>query len=406
MAPSFTGLLLFLFCFIVCNVEMKRNLNQRENLKFMVAEGHTPIECWHHLRRVYGEETVSKPTMRRWHIRFNEGDGLTPVTDLARSGRPREQRTEEKVEAVRRCITNDHWSTLRNAADDANISVTTAHRIVKQDFKLQRKVAKFVPQVLTLDQKRMRVRCCTLNLERLKADPYLLDKVICGDESPVYLHDPENKFESSAWLPAGAPCPTKALRARSQRKMMLTAFFDSCGAVHLEFSEERINTDSYIATLRRLREAIRKKCPGMWKGGVDGQTDREFILQHNNASCHTSNRTLAFLFDQDMLSHPPYSPDLAPCDFWLFPLLKSKLQGVRHRNLQELKLSVRQVIRGIADDEFQTALCKLPMCWRKCIKAEGEYFEGRGVQPDPDPDFDIVEVPDSEEETVDPSDED
>ncbi len=382
---------------------MQQHLDQRQNLKFLVAEGHTPIQCWHRLRRVYGENDVmSKPTVQCWHKHFQEGDGHTPVTDLARCGRPRVQRTAAKIEAVRQCITNDCQSTLQNTTNDAQISVTTAHHIVKQDFHLSRKVAKFVPQILTDEQKRIQVRCCTLNLERLQADSFLLDKLICGDESPVYLHDPENKFESSAWLPASVPCPTKALCSRGQRKTMLTAFFDSCGPVLLEFCEGKINTDEYIGTLRRLHECIHKKRPGMWVGGgVDGQTDREWILQHDNASLHTSNRTLAFLFDQDMLSHPPYSLDLALCDFWLFPHLKAKLRGIKHQNLQHLKRSVRQVIRAIPEDEFKEALIKLPLRWRKCIKAEGEYFEGHGFQPDPDPLLDMVATTDSEESSED-----
>ena len=50
--------------FIVIVLSMQNTVHQRENLKFMVAEGHTPVQCWHRLRRVYGEETVSKPTIR------------------------------------------------------------------------------------------------------------------------------------------------------------------------------------------------------------------------------------------------------------------------------------------------------------------------------------------------------
>lgn len=230
---------------------------------------------------------------------------------------------------------------------------------------------------------------CQQNLDRLKADPYLLDKLICGDESPVYILDPESKFESSVWLPAGAPRPTKALRQRSQKRTMLTCFFDSCGPVLIEFTEQKVTSETYINTLHHLRECIRRKRPGMWVGGVDGNTDREFILQHDNASPHTATLTLAYLFDQDMLAHPPYSPDLAPADYFLFPVLKSKLRGVNHQTLPAVKAEVRRTLHALPDDEYQAALTKLPSKWRKCIVAEGEYFEGRGVEPIPDPYFDI-----------------
>ncbi len=105
------------------------------------------------------------------------------------------------------------------------MSRASTHKILKKELKMSRKVAKFVPRILTEDQKCMRVQCCTQNLERLKRDPYLLDKLVCGDESPVYLHDPENKFESSAWLPVGSLCPVKALRSHTQKRTMLTGLF-------------------------------------------------------------------------------------------------------------------------------------------------------------------------------------
>ena len=108
---------------------------------------------------------------------------------------------------------------------------------------------------------------------------------------------------------------------------MLTAFFDACGVILTEFNEGRVNSDTYIETLKQLKENIRRKRPFLWKGGLDGNTDREFIIQHDNASCHTSVPTLAYIFDTDLLAHPPYSPDLAPCDYFLFPFLKQQLRG-------------------------------------------------------------------------------
>ena len=103
---------------------------------------------------------MSKASVRRWHIRFSEGDGLTPVSDLQRSGRPRTQSAPPKVEAVQEIINNDRRTTLKEIAQKTAVSLTTAHRIVKKNLKLSRKVAKFVPRLLTDDQKRMRVECC------------------------------------------------------------------------------------------------------------------------------------------------------------------------------------------------------------------------------------------------------
>lgn len=154
------------------------------------------MQCWTRLAAVYGEETMSKPTVRRWHICFKEGDGLTPVTDQLRSGRPNLQTTPEKVEAALAAVQEDRRASLKTIAGKVGVSVTTAHRLVKRKLELKHKVAKFVPRLLTDEQKRMRVRICTQNLERLHNDSNLLDKLVCGDESPVYLLDPETRQES------------------------------------------------------------------------------------------------------------------------------------------------------------------------------------------------------------------
>ena len=309
---------------------MQKHLDQRQNLKFLVAEGHTPIECWHRLLRVYGkEETMSKPTVRRWHKRFKEGDGLTPVTDHIRTGCPRTQTMPKKIEAVRQVITTNRRKTCATTGAETQMSRSSAHKILKKELKLSRKVAKFVPRILTEDQKRMRVQCATQNLERLKADPYLLDKLVCGDESPVYLHDPENKFESSAWLPIGSLRPVKALRSRSQKCTMLTVFFDSVGTILVEFTEETIDSDAYILTLRRLCERIRKKRPGMWRGGgwwTDRQRIRDSTWQRQPP--HLQHDTWIPLWPR-----PPRTPPIQPGfgSMWLLVVPFTQGQIARHQ---------------------------------------------------------------------------
>ena len=70
--------------------------------------------------------------------------------------------------------------------------------------------------------------------------------------------------------------------------------------------------------------------------------------------------------------HPPYSPDLAPCDFWLFP----KLRGCRYETIEEMKEAVTKVIDTLTQDDFHGAFQKLLERYNKCIAARGEYFEG------------------------------
>ena len=72
------------------------------------------------------------------------------------------------------------------------------------------------------------------------------------------------------------------------------------------------------------------------------------------------------------LPHPPYSPDLAPCDFCLFP----KLRGCRYETIEEMKEAVMKVIDTLTQEDFNGAFQKLLEQYNKCIAARGDYFKG------------------------------
>ena len=69
---------------------------------------------------------------------------------------------------------------------------------------------------------------------------------------------------------------------------------------------------------------------------------------------------------------PPYSPALAPCDFWLFP----KLRGCRCETIKERKEAVTKVIDTLTQEDFDGAFQKLLERYNKGIAAGGDYFEG------------------------------
>lgn len=194
--------------------------------------------------------------------------------------------------------------------------------------------AKFVPRVLSQEQKDHQVQLCHQNLAEFHRDNTLMEKVITTDESWFSLFEPETKQGSSQWLQKGSLRPQKALRLRSTRKTMLILFFDTLGIVHLEFvppPRMTVTMDFWVEVMKRFKDSVRRKRPILWKSGFDGQTDCSSRLHLDNALAHVSVPALAFYGENDvnLLSHPAYSPDLVPCDFWAFPSLKKKLRGRR-----------------------------------------------------------------------------
>ena len=130
---------------------------------------------------------------------------------------------------------------------------------------------------------------------------------------------------------SGSPRPKKARQVRSNVKVLLRVFSDCRGVVHLEFLPQgrTVNKEYYLQVIRNLREAIRQKRPDLWK-------NKNWLLHHDNARAHTSLLVRKFLAKNNtlMMMQPPYSPDLAPCDFFLFPRLKRPMKGRRYATMR------------------------------------------------------------------------
>lgn len=113
---------------------------------------------------------------------------------------------------------------------------------------------------------------------------------------------------------------------------MLEVFFDVRGPILIKFLEhaQTMNSDVYSVTYARN---IKSKPPGLLTARV--------VLHNGNARPHFSRVTQSLLamFKWEQLGHPPYRPDMSPCDFKLFCPLKKNLKGKRFSS-DELKDTV------------------------------------------------------------------
>ena len=155
---------------------------------------------------------------------------------------------------------------------------------------MTRVCAKFIPKLLTTEQKDLRSEIAQDNLEMVSDDENVLKKIIPGDESWVYGYDPETKQQSSQWKRPVEPRPKKARQSRSHVKSMLIIFFDCEGAVRYEFAPrgQTINKEYYVEVLKSLRDAVRRKRPRFWSSG-------DWLLHHDNVPALSSNLVQQFL---------------------------------------------------------------------------------------------------------------
>jgi hypothetical protein len=148
---------------------------------------------------------------------------------------------------------------------------------------MRRIAAKFVPKLLTDDQKQHRLDVCMELKEQVRNDRDFLSKVVTGDEIWIYGYDPETKQQSSQKKCPPAPRTKKARQVKSNVKSMLICFFDIDGIIHKEFVPpgQTVNGKFYCNVLRRLREDRRRKRPSKWR-------TNNWVLHHNNAPTHTA----------------------------------------------------------------------------------------------------------------------
>ena len=101
------------------------------------------------------------------------------------------------------------------------------------------------------------------------------------------------------------------------------------------------------------------------------------LFQHDNALAHTSAIATAKLFDlrYEILPHPPYSPDLAPSDYFLFPNMKSCFGGKRFSSNEEIIAATNKYFDGFDKNYFLKGIKKLEYRYNKCIQLKGNYVK-------------------------------
>ena len=101
------------------------------------------------------------------------------------------------------------------------------------------------------------------------------------------------------------------------------------------------------------------------------------LFHHDNAPAHSARITKEILkeFRWELLPHPPYSPDRAPSEFFLFPKLKEHLKGVRFNTTDETKHAARTWLQNQPVDFFKNGIMRWKHRLQKCIDRDGSYVE-------------------------------
>ncbi|UYV75059.1 hypothetical protein LAZ67_12002264 [Cordylochernes scorpioides] len=337
---------------------LAKKFEQRICIKFCYKIGKSASKTLDLLKLAFGNENVNKPTTFRWFSRFK--NGMESVKDEKRVGRPILHRNPEKVSQISNLIKENPRIGLRDIEEETEISKSLVGSIIKEDLQLNKTPSKFVPKMLTIQQKENRIEKTLIWKE----------KVITGDETWVYGYDPETKRQSMEWKGKYEPRTKKSRLCKSKNKVLLVTFFDTKGIVHYEYLEEgqTINKESYLNIMRSVRESIRLKISEMW-------SSKNWIIHHDNAPPHTATSVLTYLAKHGIQILQQPSPDLAPNDFFLFPKLKRALKGRRFDTRESIIADSKKFLKNIPKDAFSKCFKSWEKRWKLYIDAGGDYFE-------------------------------
>jgi len=342
----------------------------RSTIRFFALQGESAAEIYRKLLKVYGDHTPSVSSVERWVREFK--CGRTSIEDLPRAPPENFATNDFMSEKVSQILELDRRVTIDQIALELGISHGSVSTILHKKLGLSKLSARWVPRLLTRQQKEKRVQSCLDLLKLWDEDPtHFHTKIVTEDESWFYHYDPETKQQSKEWMKTGESGPIKAKRVKSAGKVLGTIFWDSVGVLKTDFIPKgtTMNAVHYVEVLDGLRYNIRNRRRGALASGL--------CLLHDNASSHSAKIVKAALSCTGLweIDFPPYSPDLAPSDFYLFPKMKKLMKGRRYETDNEVIASVQDILNSFSSEFYSEAFRQLRYRLERCIELQGDYIE-------------------------------
>ncbi|GBP26468.1 Histone-lysine N-methyltransferase SETMAR [Eumeta japonica] len=287
------------------------NIEHRAVIKYFVKKGKTSKDIFEDMVSVLQETAPSYTMVEKWARLFQQG--RVSCEDDPRPGHP---------------VT---------IAEELQISKERVGEIIHELMNMRKISARWVPKMLTPFDKQRRLQTSKDFLELVGDNiDEICDRIVTVDETWVRQYDPESKQESMQWTKKGERPPKKFKVQKSASKLMATIFWDSEGVLLIEYLPKgtTMNGQYYTNLLAQAREAVVQKRRGKLSRGV--------LFLQDNASVHTARVSRQALKDTGLseIDHLPYSPDLAPSDYFLFSNLKKELRGRRFVDDNQMKMAV------------------------------------------------------------------
>ena len=174
------------------------------------------------LQTTLGPSCMNRASVFKWHKRFKEG--RESGKDGKRCWRSKEVRTPELIGQIKNFMDKDRRVSIETINAYFDVNVGTVHTFIREERKMRKICAKFVPRVFREDQKGRHCHDSREMVELINSDPAVLDALVTCDESCIYNYNPETKRQSSQWKNAGSPRLKKARQSKSNYKLLMIPF--------------------------------------------------------------------------------------------------------------------------------------------------------------------------------------
>jgi histone-lysine N-methyltransferase SETMAR len=310
-------------------------------------------------QRAYGRQAPSRSLIYKVYAELKNGE-FTLTGTHAGGTCP----SWELLLSIEDRITEFPCISLRKLSTEFNVSRNCVKLALVSYLNYQKKHFRWVPHVLNPEQKLARVAAAKQMLQILENDEInAFEHILTLDETwlPFYLE------QESMWVPASTTSPTKVKMENRKEKMMLTVAWNA-EAFILVKGVERGRT----VTAEYFQQEILLP---LWKYYYQTKDTSIYWIHFDNASPHTAETTQDLLkaMGLNVMPQPPYSPDISPCDFYLFGRVKREMRGRKHMTPEETQADFEGILNSITFQERIDVMEEWISRLKKVIETGGEY---------------------------------
>lgn len=338
-------------------------MSQKTKIILLHSQGNNANQIRQILLQEHGNDAYKLPTIYKWirmdvcHVDIENSE--------KRLGRPPDEMIDIDILKI---LSNYPNASSHFIANKLKISQSTVMKHLNNSLKFKFKKTKWIPHLLSSENRQQRINLSKQIIEILennKRDNFY--NIITGDQSWFYYrYDPKGR-----WLFHDEDAYEAPVTTIDRKKIMLTVFWNPSGFLVVDFLPEgqKYNSEYFIDNiLIPLRSEIDKK--------LKKKTQSKFYLHLDNCKVHTSKITSEKIKELDLIKvpHPPYSPDIAPSDFYLFGDMKRKLQGKSFDDPQDLKESILRIISKISPEILNNVFKEWLKRCRSLSESDGSYL--------------------------------